>query len=245
MRPICCSTALLWCSPKGGPPRTRCSSARRPPSRVPRSRHEELLRWGWLATVAGVYVWDYDTCLAVAIRGVQLARDIGALEVLAVAANVLAQAAAMGGDFATAAELVAEADAVTEATGTRTGPYGALVLSAFRGRESEVSKLVAATVAGRRRRWPGNHHPVHALRQGGGHERPRPLRRGAGGGHRGERRHARALRLRWALSELIEAASRTSQDRARQARPRATGRAHAGQRLRLGARHRGASHAHW
>ena len=40
---------------------------------------EEVLRWGWLATAAAVMVWDYETCLAVATRGVQLAREAGAL----------------------------------------------------------------------------------------------------------------------------------------------------------------------
>jgi len=107
---------------------------------------EELLRWGWLATAAAVYVWDYDTCLAVAGRGVQLARDSGALEVLAVSLNVLAQAVSLGGDFADAAQVVAEADAVTEATGARVAPYGALVLAAFRGHEADAASLIGATI---------------------------------------------------------------------------------------------------
>ena len=107
---------------------------------------EEVLRWGWLATAAAVFVWDYDTCLAVSTRGVQLARDAGALEVLPVGVNVLAQAAALGGDFGTAALLIAEANAVTEATGTRVAPYGALVLGAFRGEEAEAAKLIDATI---------------------------------------------------------------------------------------------------
>ena len=41
---------------------------------------EEVLRWGWLATAAAVMVWDYETCVAVAARDVQLARDSGALD---------------------------------------------------------------------------------------------------------------------------------------------------------------------
>ena len=36
---------------------------------------EEVLRWGWLATAAAVEVWDFDTCLAVADSGVELARE--------------------------------------------------------------------------------------------------------------------------------------------------------------------------
>ena len=107
----------------------------------------EVLRWGWLATAAAVYVWDYDTCLAVATREVQIARDAGALEVLAVGVNVLGQAAALGGDFARAALLIAEADAVTEATGARVAPYAALVSAAFRGQEADGAKVIHATIA--------------------------------------------------------------------------------------------------
>jgi DNA-binding CsgD family transcriptional regulator len=107
---------------------------------------EEVLRWGWLATAAAVMVWDYETCLAVANRGAQLARESGALAVLAVSINVLGQAVALGGDFGRVAVLVAEADDVTQATGTQVGPYGALVLSGLRGREAEASRLIDATV---------------------------------------------------------------------------------------------------
>jgi DNA-binding CsgD family transcriptional regulator len=108
---------------------------------------EEVLRWGWLATAAAVMVWDYETCLAVAERGVKLAREVGALTVLAVSVNVLGQAVALGGDFTRVAMLAAEADDVTEATGTRVAPYGALVLAGLRGREAEASRLIDATIA--------------------------------------------------------------------------------------------------
>ena len=46
---------------------------------------EEMLRWGWLATRAANFLWDYDRGLEIGTRAVQLARDLGALEVLAVA----------------------------------------------------------------------------------------------------------------------------------------------------------------
>jgi len=107
---------------------------------------EEVLRWGWLATAAAVYLWDYDTCLAIATRGAQLAREMGALEVLAVSVNVLGQATALGGDFSRTAMLIAEADEVTEATRTLVAPYGALVLAAFRGQEAEASELIETTI---------------------------------------------------------------------------------------------------
>jgi DNA-binding CsgD family transcriptional regulator len=109
---------------------------------------EEILRWGWLATAAAVMAWDYDTCLAVSNRGVELAREAGALTVLAVSVNVLAQALALGGEFGSVAMRVAEAESVTEATGTQVAPYGALVYAGFRGREAEASALIDATIEG-------------------------------------------------------------------------------------------------
>jgi DNA-binding CsgD family transcriptional regulator len=107
---------------------------------------EEVLRWGWLATIAAVVVWDYDACAAVAIRAVQLARDSGALTVLGVALNILAQAVAMAGEYGRAAQLISEADAVTEATGTQVLPYGALYLAAYQSREAELSSVTDATI---------------------------------------------------------------------------------------------------
>jgi ATP/maltotriose-dependent transcriptional regulator MalT len=59
---------------------------------------------------------------------------------------VLAQARTLAGDFTTAALLIAEADTVTEAIGTRVAPYGALALAGFRGREAEASKLISQTI---------------------------------------------------------------------------------------------------
>ena len=89
---------------------------------------EEVLRWGWLAARAAIWLWDYDSGLEIPTRAVQLARDSGALEVLAVADNVCGQAAAWGGDFELAALLAAEVEAVKEATGSRIGPYAAISL---------------------------------------------------------------------------------------------------------------------
>ena len=107
---------------------------------------EEVLRWGWLATVGAVVVWDYQSCVTIASRGVQLARDLGALTVLAVGLNILTEAVAMGGEFEWAERLIAEADAVTEATGTQVLQYGALFLRALQGREADVSRLSEVTV---------------------------------------------------------------------------------------------------
>ncbi|MET7278936.1 AAA family ATPase [Kribbella sp. NPDC005582] len=108
---------------------------------------EEVLRWGWLATAAAATAWDFESCVAAATRQVETARAAGALAVLAVGVNVLGQVVALAGDFAEASSLRAEAEAVREATGTHVLPYGALVLSALRGRVDESFGLIDDTIA--------------------------------------------------------------------------------------------------
>src|SRR6267143_1842588 len=53
-----------------------------------------------------------------------------------------ASSATWRGDFATAASLVAEGDAIAEATGTRLARYAAVSLAGFRGAEAEASRLI-------------------------------------------------------------------------------------------------------
>jgi len=59
---------------------------------------------------------------------------------------VLTQAVVLGGQFGKAALLVAEADSVTEATGTQVAPYGALVLGGLQGRESDATGLIDGSI---------------------------------------------------------------------------------------------------
>jgi ATP/maltotriose-dependent transcriptional regulator MalT len=175
---------------------------------------EEVLRWGWLATAAAVMVWDYETCLAVATRGVVLARESGALAVLAVSVNVLAQAVALAGESGSAASLIAEADSVTDATGAQVAPYGALVLAGLQGREAEAATVIDATIdeataggqgtAVQYARWArsvllnglGRYQEALTVAQDASDDTPE------------------LFVSAWALSELIEAAAR-SEDMAR------------------------------
>jgi DNA-binding CsgD family transcriptional regulator len=170
---------------------------------------EEVLRWGWLATVAAVAIWDYETCVAAAGRAVQLATDTGALTVLAVALNILAQAVTMSGDFGKAAQLISEADTVTEATGTPVAPYGKIFLTAFRGREAELSALIDATVAEAEAAGQGTYvqytrWAMSVILNGlGRHEEAvRPAREAA-------EDTPELVVAGWALCELVEAAARS------------------------------------
>jgi DNA-binding NarL/FixJ family response regulator len=106
---------------------------------------EAGLRWGWLATVAAIVMWDFDGWLAIVAREVQLARDAGALAVLPIFVQSQGMSAALGGELLLAAAMIAEADAIAEATETRFAPYVALVSGALRGREAEVSELITST----------------------------------------------------------------------------------------------------
>ena len=170
---------------------------------------EEVLRWGWLAARAAIWLWDYDSGLEIPRRAVQIARDSGALEVLAVADNVCGQAAAWGGDFELAALLAAEVEAVKEATGSRIGPYAAISLVGLRGREAEASALIEGVIEGATASGQGT-----AVQYA--HWANSVLMNGLG---RYEEAFAAALEATesapqifiatWALSELIEAASRT------------------------------------
>jgi DNA-binding CsgD family transcriptional regulator len=107
---------------------------------------EEGLRWGWLAAAATSVLWDDETKHAIHVRQVQLARDAGALALLSIDLAAQAIGVAWSGDFGWAASLIAEAAAVSEATGTRHVPYANLMLSSLRGREAEAAALIDTTV---------------------------------------------------------------------------------------------------
>ena len=102
----------------------------------------DVLRWGWVAPVASMLLWDIDGLLN--DRYVQLIRDAGALAELPTHLMALATATAWTGDFAGAASLIAEAEGVVAATGSRRRPYASLRLKALQGREAETSALRAA-----------------------------------------------------------------------------------------------------
>ncbi len=107
----------------------------------------EGIRWGWLAQAAASAVWDDVRWRAMLLRQVQIARDAGALDQLPIDLGSLGTDAAWSGDFAAAAALIAETDAVCAATGTRSPPFTAMLLAALRGDEAEAAPLIEATIA--------------------------------------------------------------------------------------------------
>ncbi len=105
---------------------------------------EDVLRWGSVSASAAV--WDYEGMYAISARQVQLIRDVGALAQLPVCLTSLGVAAAWIGDLASTASLIAEADSVAAATGSRAAPYALLRLRALQGREAEATAAIATAV---------------------------------------------------------------------------------------------------
>ena len=106
---------------------------------------EEILRWGFIATVADEALWD-DGGWRVTVRQVRLAREAGALVQLPILLNRMAVDAVWNGDFTAATSLIAEADAVCEATGALLAPYAAMMLAAFRGNQAEAAPLIRSAI---------------------------------------------------------------------------------------------------
>jgi DNA-binding CsgD family transcriptional regulator len=167
------------------------------------------LRWGWLAQAAALMLWDDVGWRAILARQIQLARNAGALDRLPVDLESAGVNAAWSGDFGAAAALIAEAEAVCEATGSRIPSFSAVLLVCLRGSQAEAVPLIDATInaaeaggqgtAATYARWA-----AAVLYNGLGHydEAREAARRAA------EDPSGLHVSL-WALPELIEAAARS------------------------------------
>nr|WP_082279273.1 LuxR family transcriptional regulator [Mycobacterium colombiense] len=111
----------------------------------PATSSDEQLRWLWLAGVAALHIWDDESWAALSARHVELARAAGALTELPLALSSRAVMLVFAGELDAAESLVQEAQTVTEATGERLSPYGALALAALRADEAALRELTATT----------------------------------------------------------------------------------------------------
>ena len=106
---------------------------------------EDALRWLWLACRIARALGDDASWDELTHRQVQLARNAGALSLLPIALIERFGVQLFVGDLDAAASLVAEAEAVVEATGSQLAPQGAIALAAWRGHEAEASALIQAS----------------------------------------------------------------------------------------------------
>ena len=116
---------------------------------------ENDIRWLWLACRIAPDLWEDETWHVLATRQLRLARDAGALSVLPLAATYRAGVHVHGAEFASAAALIEEADAITEATGNAPLMYTSLVLAAWQGQEAHAVELIEASREDATRRGEG------------------------------------------------------------------------------------------
>ena len=86
-----------------------------------------------------------DSWHAISARHLKEARDAGALARLPIDLADWGIFASWCGDFRAAAVAIAEADAITKATGTHIAPYAQLLLSALRG-QRDAAPLIESTI---------------------------------------------------------------------------------------------------
>jgi DNA-binding CsgD family transcriptional regulator len=95
----------------------------------------------WLACRVAQDLWDDELWHTLATRGVRVARDTGALDLLPGMANYLAALNIHSGAFGGAAALIDEVDAITHATDIPPLKYAAFMLAASRGDREQVQAM--------------------------------------------------------------------------------------------------------
>jgi DNA-binding CsgD family transcriptional regulator/tetratricopeptide (TPR) repeat protein len=172
---------------------------------------EEGLRWGWLATVAAAIAWEEEYWHAIGARQLQSVRETGLLVHLPLWVQSVAVNEIWRGDFAAAASLIAEAEAIAAATGSGFARYAAVFLAGLRGAEAEAAPLIEAVITDSRAAGQGMGVQwaqwVSAILYNGLGRYEQAL---AEAQLAAEQLPELFVSL-WALAELIEAASRTGQ----------------------------------
>jgi DNA-binding CsgD family transcriptional regulator len=106
---------------------------------------ENALRWGWLACRMARSLGDDAAWDELTDRQVRMARASGALSLLPIALLERFGVQLLIGDLLAAEALMAEAEAMAAASGSRLAPQGAIALAAWRGREAEALALIDAS----------------------------------------------------------------------------------------------------
>lgn len=101
------------------------------------------LRWPTLGYLLALELWDLDAMRAIATRVVTSGRELGAYHLLPIGLAMRATVSALDGDFGTVTALVAEQEAIAEATGAAPLVYPRIHLVALRGRRAAAEELFA------------------------------------------------------------------------------------------------------
>jgi DNA-binding CsgD family transcriptional regulator len=174
---------------------------------------EERLRWSTPAAMAAVMMWDDERWHTIEARQVRSCREAGLLAQLVISVNAVAIRTIWHGDFAAAASLIAEAEAIAAATGTRFAPFAAVFLAGFRGAEAEAAPLIEAVSTAARPAGQGvgvqwSHWAAAILYNGLGR-----YQTALAEAQQAAEEAPELFISMFAVPELIEAASRTGQTR--------------------------------
>src|SRR3954471_2104360 len=172
-----------------------------------RASARERLRWLWQGCVVALETWDDEHASSLSKASVATARETGTLSELALALSARTPVLLFCGDLTAAATAVSETASVEAATGIRSAPYGALILSAWRGRSGETTELIETTEreAGARGEGIGLAIGAYAravLCNGLGHYDEAVAAASSASGHQ------EVVVENWGLSELVEPATR-------------------------------------
>jgi DNA-binding CsgD family transcriptional regulator/tetratricopeptide (TPR) repeat protein len=105
---------------------------------------EASRRWGWLTVVPTYALWDEKSAYAISARQLDAVRHAGALALLTLELATFDLLSVRCGDFASAEGAIAEADALSKATGIGMASTGAMRLAAFRGTEDAEALIKSA-----------------------------------------------------------------------------------------------------
>ena len=103
--------------------------------------------WLWLAAVSASDRLDDEGWFLLTERQVRVAREIGDLSVLPLSLNSLVYVHLFAGERDAAASVVAEIQAIEEATGVALAPYGVLGLAVWGGDETVAAPLITSSMA--------------------------------------------------------------------------------------------------
>jgi ATP/maltotriose-dependent transcriptional regulator MalT len=165
-------------------------------------------RWLWIASRGAPAVWDDEAWHELATRQVALAREAGALTLLAVALACLADVQVHEGDLVGAAASLDELDVIADITGNAPIMHTSLVLTAWRGDEEQAAGVFQeatrlATARGEGRALTLIDFATAVLENGlGRYDAALAAAQRACA-------HGEIILANWALVELIEAAVRS------------------------------------
>ena len=109
---------------------------------------DDPLRWLWVAGRTAGFLWDFESWDSLTAKQVRAAREAGAIAELPLALVTRVGVKIFEGDLRAAAALVDEADDLSSAIDGRVVPaYGRLSVTAFRGREHDLTEMLRVSAA--------------------------------------------------------------------------------------------------